>query len=570
MISTALRNTLQQGYNLSRLHKDGLAGITVGIVAIPLSMGLAIASGVAPEYGLYTAIVAGLLISLTGGSHVNISGPTAAFVVILLPITEKYGAGGLAIATLMAGLILVIMGLCRLGKLISYVPYPITIGFTTGIAVVIASLQLKNFFGLHHVHLPENFFARMGVIITSLPDLNIWDTLTAVVTLGTFLGWKQLKTTVPPHLPALIAGAGTSWLATHFADHAAIATIGSQFSWHVNGLSGSGIPPVAPQFILPWNLPDASGQPIGINFDLVHELMTSAIAIALLGALESLLCAVVADGMARTRHHSNGELIGQGLGNIVAPFFGGIPATAAIARTATSVRSGATSPIASFIHGLFVLAALLLLAPLLSDIPMASLAALLLMVAWNMSEAHHFVRILRIAPKEDIAVLLTCFSLTVVFDMVVAVIVGMLLAGLLLIKRISAMSTVKLSARSEPEEEGIDLPDTIKVYDINGPLFFGAAQKALSVLQKNHGHTQVIILNMANVHMLDMTALVSVENILLDLQKSNIGLVLNEVQPRLLLKMRKAGIRKQKNNIAFGRNMKESAQQALSLLMSRQ
>ncbi|WP_281647459.1 C4-dicarboxylic acid transporter DauA [Parendozoicomonas sp. Alg238-R29] len=569
MISTALRDTFRQGYDLSRLRKDILAGMTVGIVALPLSMGLAIASGVAPEYGLYTAIVAGFLIALTGGSRVNISGPTAAFVVILLPITAKYGAGGLAVATLMAGLILMIMGLCRLGRLIEYVPYPVTIGFTSGIAVVIASLQLKDFFGLSHITIPEHFFLRISTIATSLPQLSIWDTLIAVITLGVFLIWKRLKTSVPPHLPALLIGAGTAWLVLNNIDGTTIATIGSKFSWDVDGVSGTGIPPVAPRFILPWHLPDASGRPIGISFELIRELMTSAFAIAMLGALESLLCAVVADGMTRTRHHSNGELIGQGIGNLVAPFFGGIPATAAIARTATSIRSGATSPIASIVHGVFVLLAVLLLAPLLAHIPMASLAALLLMVAWNMSEAHHFVRIVRVAPREDIAVLLTCFGLTVIFDMVIAVTIGMLLAGLLLIQRISNLSTVNLYSAKEPNES-INLPSSIAIYDINGPLFFGAAQKALNALQKTDDHIQVMILDMTDVNMLDMTALVAVENILMDMQKRNIGLVLNGVQPRLLLKMRKAGIRRQKNNIAFGRNMQESSQHALTHLVSRQ
>ena len=560
MISTALTETLRQGYSLADLRRDILAGITVGIVALPLSMGLAIASGVAPEYGLYTAIVAGILIALTGGSRVNISGPTAAFVVILLPITSKYGLGGLAIATLMAGIILIAMGLCRLGRLIEYVPYPVTIGFTSGIAVVIASLQLKDFFGLPLTEIPEHFFERMVAIVSALPTLSIWDTLVAAATFSVFLGWRQLKSSVPPHLPALIVGAGLAWLIMQFADGATVMTIGSKFTWHTEGVSGTGIPPFAPQLIMPWNLPDASGQPIGLSFNLVRELMASAFAIAMLGALESLLCAVVADGMTRTRHNPNGELIGQGIGNIVAPFFGGIPATAAIARTATSIRSGACSPIAAIIHGLFVLSAILLLSPLLAHIPMASLAALLLMVAWNMSEVQHFVRIVKIAPREDVAVLLTCFGLTVIFDMVVAVSAGMLLAGLLLIKRISAMAQLNpgTSAGLSSDES---VPDGIEVYEINGPLFFGAAQKALSVLQQIDGSIRVIVLDMSRVNILDMTAIVAMENILMDMEKNNTRMVLNGLLPRLLLKLRKAGIRKS-DHIAFGRNMAESLQLA--------
>ncbi len=560
MISSALIDTFRQAYSFSHLRRDVLAGITVGIVALPLSMGLAIASGVAPEYGLYTAIVAGFVIALTGGSRVNISGPTAAFVVILLPITTKYGLGGLAIATLMAGIILVLMGLCRLGQLVEFVPYPVTIGFTSGIAVVIATLQLKDFFGLSLTHMPEHFLERVMALISVLPNLSLWDTLTASVTLGVFLFWKRLKVAIPPHLPALLAGVGTAWLILHFVDQASVATIGSRFRWQVDGLSGSGIPPIAPRLVMPWSLPGADGQPIGLSFTLIRELMTSAFAIAMLGALESLLCAVVADGMTRTRHRPNGELIGQGLGNIAAPFFGGIPATAAIARTATSIRSGARSPLASIVHSVFVLLAVLLLAPVLSHIPMASLAALLIMVAWNMSEAHHFVRIVKVAPREDVAVLLTCFSLTVIFDMVIAVTVGLLLAGLLLIKRIAAL----IEINPHPEQHHFQtphLPEGIDFYQVNGPLFFGAAQKTLGTLQQFDDKIKVIILDMSRVDMIDMTAIVAMENILLDLQKHNIGLILNGLQPRLLLKLRKTGVRKGEL-IGFGRTMEESIRKA--------
>ncbi|MGY0215847.1 C4-dicarboxylic acid transporter DauA [Endozoicomonadaceae bacterium StTr2] len=568
MIASALREALNEGYGRTHLKKDVLAGITVGIVALPLSMGLAIASGVSPEYGLYTAIIAGLLISLTGGSRVNISGPTAAFVVILLPITARYGLGGLAIATVMAGLILIIMGLCRMGRLVEYVPYPVTIGFTSGIAVVIASLQLKDFFGLENITLPEHLFGRLTELALALPQLNPWDTLVAVTTLGVFLGWKSLKTSIPPHLPALLAGVGAAWLITHNIDGSTIATIGSRFSWSVDGVSGQGIPPVAPRLVLPWNLPGINGQPIGLSHQLIRDLISSSFAIAMLGALESLLCAVVADGMARTRHNPDNELIAQGLGNLVAPFFGGIPATAAIARTATSVRSGARSPIASFTHGLFVLLAVLMLAPLLSYIPMASLAALLIMVAWNMSEAHHFARIMKVAPRQDKAVLLTCFALTVIFDMMIAVSVGMLLAALLLLKRISDLATA--NRVSEDNDDTItDLPATVAVYDINGSLFFGAAQKALGSLRNMDNRVRVTILDMSDVNMLDMSGIVAMENLLQDLQKRNTGLVIHGLLPRLIKKLNRAGIHATEDHIAFGHCMNTSASHARNLLLSR-
>ena len=505
MIASALFESLRQGYSNIDLRRDILAGITVGIIALPLSMGLGIASGVAPENGLYTAIIAGILIALTGGSRFNISGPTAAFVVILLPITTKYGLGGLAIATFMAGAILVVMGLCRLGRLIEYIPYPVTIGFTSGIAVVIASLQLKDFFGIPLTESPEFFFERITLLATSLPALNIWDAITALITLGVFLGWRQLKTTIPPHLPALIAGVTFSMLVMALNDNAFVATLGSQFTWQIGEASGHGIPPYLPQFVWPWQQPGADGLPIGLSFTLIRDLASSAFVIAMLGALESLLCAVVGDGMTRTRHDPNGELIGQGIGNLVAPFFGGIPATAAIARTATNIRSGGHSPIAAITHALFVLLSILLLAPVLAYIPMASLAALLVMVAWNMGEFHHFARITKVAPKADVAVLFTCFGLTVIFDMVIAVSVGMLLAGLLVIKRMTELTQLsEHSTDTLPPET--TLPEGVELYQVNGPLFFGAAQKALETLRKVDKSMQVIILDMSPVNMIDMTA----------------------------------------------------------------
>ncbi|OQX33958.1 MAG: C4-dicarboxylic acid transporter DauA [Oceanospirillales bacterium LUC14_002_19_P2] len=437
MFATAIKQSLQEGYRARDLRKDCVVGITVGIVAVPLSMALAIASGAAPENDLYTAIIAGFLIALFGGSRFNITGPTAAFVVILLPITQQYGLGGLMVATIMAGLILLAMGLLKLGKLIEFVPYPVTVGFTAGIGVVIATLQLKDFFGLTIHEMPELYLAKVQAMVLALPSLNIWDTLTASVTLATFLVWRKFSRRLPPHLPALIVGSLCAWIITQLVNNPDIATIGSRFSWSIEGMSGQGIPPLLPHFALPWNLPGPDGQPLGLSYRLIKDLMTAAFAIAMLGAIESLLCAVVADGMTRTRHNPNSELIGQGIGNIVAPFFGGIPATAAIARTATSIRSGSVSPVAAMIHALFVLLSVLLLAPVLSIVPMASLAALLMMVAWNMSEAPHFIRVVRVAPRQDVAVLLTCFALTVAFDMVIAVTVGMLLAGLLLITQVT-------------------------------------------------------------------------------------------------------------------------------------
>ncbi|MFP4611665.1 MAG: C4-dicarboxylic acid transporter DauA, partial [Thiohalophilus sp.] len=387
-----------RAYRLADLRSDLLAGITVGIVAVPLAMALAIASGVPPQYGLYTAIVAGLVIAVSGGSRFSISGPTAAFVVILLPITHAYGLGGLLVTTVMAGIILIIMGVARMGRLIQFIPYPVTIGFTAGIAVVIASLQIKDFLGLATGEMPQHFLEKMGVLLQALPTAHWPDLLIGLLTLSVLLFWSRLKSRIPGHLVALLLGSIAAWLLGVIWPAFSVATINTQFTYLLDGVQQHGIPQAPPLPLLPWNLPDAGGQPIGLSWQLVRELLPSAFTVAMLGAIESLLCAVVADGLTGTRHKPDTELIGQGLGNIVAPFFGGIPATAAIARTATNIRAGGRSPIAAIIHALVILLIVVSLAGLLGYVPMASLAALLLVVAWNMSEARHFVHILRVAP----------------------------------------------------------------------------------------------------------------------------------------------------------------------------
>jgi SulP family sulfate permease len=342
-----------------------------------------------------------------------------------------------------------------------------------------------------------------------------------------------------------------------------VATIGSRFTFEINGISGNGIPPIIPTFEWPWNLPGANGAPIGLSFELVRELLPAAITIAILGSLESLLCAVVADGMSGKKHNPNDELIGQGIGNIIAPLFGGIPATAAIARTAANVKSGGSLPLASVIHALFILVSILLLAPVLSYIPMASMAALLLMVAWNMSEAKHFIRSIKIAPRDDVVVLLLCFSLTVLFDMTIAVAVGMGLAAILFIRRSISLTQ---SSVLKQDHEGYHLPDSIILYDINGPLFFGSAQKALKTVTSVRPEVRVVILDMAEVTMLDLSAIIAMESIWNDLQKRNIGMVISGLQPRMILKLRRAGIRKQAGKAEFSRSLGESFAAAQKML----
>ncbi len=555
----ALRSMLATGPTGLNLRANLLAGLTVGIVALPLSMALAIAVGVPPQHGLYTAIVAGIVIALTGGSPVNISGPTAAFVVVLLPIVQDHGLGGLLLAGMLAGLMLIGLGVTRLGALIEVVPYPVTVGFTAGIGVVIATLQIKDLFGLDIAALDGHFTDKVASIVTALPTLRWEEAVIGALTIAVLLVWPRLDKRLPAPLVAVILGSAVAWAAGGLLDGFAVETIGSRFHYAIDGVTGSGIPPALPALTWPWEQTGPDGRPIGLSFELIRALFGAALTIAVLGALESLLCAVVADGMSGRRHDPNDELIGQGLGNLIAPLFGGIPATAAIARTATNVRAGATSPLASVVHALFLLAAVLVLADLLAYVPMASMAALLLIVAWNMSDAKHFARTLRIAPGPDRATLLACFTLTVLFDMVIAVGVGMALAGTLFIRRSIALTgaTVIDSPRSQHAHQA-GLPADVVVYDINGPLFFGSAHRALKSITAVNPGIRVVVLDMADVTMLDMTGIVAMESIVRGLASRGLKLVIVNLAPRMILKLRRAGVRQRPGTLELARGLEDA------------
>lgn len=547
---SALRQAFASGYSLNSLKGDISAGLTVGIIAIPLAMALAIAVGVPPQHGLYTVLIGGSLIALTGGSRFNVSGPTAAFVVILLPITQQFGVGGLLLCTTMAGVILIAMALLRAGALLQFIPYPVTLGFTAGIGVVIATLQIKDAFGLENIEPAANYIEQITALASAFPSIHLGDTLVAAITLAVLIIWPRFVPKIPGHLVALTVGSFVG-LALNNAD-ISVATLGQRFSYVVDGVSHPGIPPFLPSFMWPWEFSGPDGKPLVLSFELFRQLLAPAFAIAMLGAIESLLCAVVADGMAGTKHDPNGELLGQGLGNIIAPMFGGITATAAIARSAANVRAGAFSPIAAIIHAGVVLLAMLFLAPMFSHLPMAALAALLLMVAWNMSEPKHVVHTLRIAPRNDVLVLLTCLSLTVLFDMVLAVGVGLLLAAGLFIKSMSELTDTAPVSRDQHDLP--DLPDSVAVYAIRGPLFFGAAEKALSVLRKFNPEIRVMIIDLRAVPMLDMTALAALSNVLMDYQKNNIGIIFLGTSARVRHKMRRAGIRLEHNKLSYVSN----------------
>jgi sulfate permease, SulP family len=538
----ALREKFKEGYTASDLRMDLMAGIVVAMVAIPLGMALAIASGVAPHNGLYTVIIAGGVVALLGGSRCQVTGPTAAFVVVLAPIATKFGFGGLMIAGLMAGVLLILMGLARLGRLIEFIPYPVTTGFTAGIAVVIATIQLKDFLGLTVEQMPESYLERLAALIQALPTLSYREFSVGLFTLALLLFWPRFNKKIPAPLVALSFVTLGTLVAKNFWPDFQVTTIGSRFN---------GIPQKLPEFVLPWNLSDAKGQPLLLDFPTLRALFPSAFAIAMLGGIESLLSAVVADGMAGTKHDPDSELVALGVGNILCPFFGGVAATGAIARTATNIRFGAKSPIAAFIHAIFTLLVVLLFAPYVSYLPMAGLAALLLLVAYNMSETKHFIHIVKVSPRSDVIVLLLCFFLTVVFDMVVGVTVGVVLASLLFMKRMASLTRGRALVGEGRGEKLSQVPEDVIIYEIAGPLFFGAANRAVEALGDIKSEVKCVVFDMADVPAMDATGLVALESAARSLHSRDVKMVLAELQAQPKELIGKSGFLSQFGNVSI-------------------
>jgi sulfate permease, SulP family len=539
--ASALRAVFREGYGRADLRADLLAGLVVGVVALPLAMALAIAVGVPPQHGLYTAIVAGAVVAALGGSRLQVSGPTAAFIAILVPIHAKFGLSGLLVSGLLAGLILLGMGLLRLGKLIQFIPHPVTTGFTAGIAVVIATLQLKDLLGLELASTPEHFFDRLGAFWAARGTFSPWELLVGLLTLALLLTLPKLTKRVPAPLIALPLSALFALALAALLPGADVATIATRFHYEVGGQLLPGIPRLPPAPVWPW-LATVPGEPsLSLDWTTFRALLPGAFAIAILGAIESLLSAVIADGVKRTQHDPDSELLALGVGNVVAPFLGGIAATGAIARTAMNIRSGGRSPISALVHAATVLAAVLALAPLLGYLPMAALAALLLQVAWNISEAKHFAHTVRVAPRSDAAVLISVFVLTVVLDMVVGVTVGIVLAALLFMKRMAAVTQAHLVEENHPALPG-PVPRGVIVYDISGPLFFGAAQKAMSALAHIGDQAKAVVLELDEVHAMDATGLVALESALDQLARRRILAVLEGVQEQPLGLLQRAGV----------------------------
>lgn len=503
-----------------------MAGLIVGIVALPLAIAFAIASGVSPDKGLITAIVAGLIVSVLGGSRVQIGGPTGAFIVIVYAVVQEFGVDGLIIATFMAGIIMIGMGLARIGNLLKFIPHPLIVGFTSGIAIIIFSSQIKDFFGLNIDTVPADFIEKWKLYAVNFDSINWWSVGIAIVTIVLALGFHKVNKKIPGSIVAILI----TTLAVYFLN-IPVSTIETSFGEIPNKLSMPAFP--------------------NINFATVQKLIQPAFAIALLGGIESLLSAVVSDGMIGGRHRSNMELVGQGIANCASSMFGGIPATGAIARTATNVKNGGRTPIAGITHALVLLVIMLVLAPLAKLIPMACLAGILIVVSYHMSEWRQFRSLLK-GNKADVMILLVTFFLTVIFDLVIAIEIGIVLSSFVLMKRMSDTTTVELAQHlftnqydnSEVlfEEEVQVLPKGVTMYEIHGALFFGAAQTFQDTMSRLRDNPKVLILRMRHVLFIDATGVYRLKEVIKKFEDENTAVILSGVNKRVLADLEKGDI----------------------------
>ena len=519
-----LFSLLREGYTKEQFQGDLLGGLTVGIVALPLSIALAIASGVKPEQGLYTAIFAGLVIAVFGGTRAQISGPTGAFIVIVYGIVEKYGYEGLVVATLLAGLMLIVMGLARMGSFLKFIPYPVVVGFTTGIALIIFSSQIGDFLGMGLDKVPADFVTKWLVYLQHIGNVDLYTVLVGIGSLAIIIIWPRVTRRIPGQLVAIVLVTFAVW---YFA--VPVATIETRFGGVPSGLPVPRLPTV--------------------SWGMVQQMFSPALTIAILAALESLLSAVVADGMMGTRHRSNMELVAQGAGNIVSVIFGGVPATGAIARTATNIKAGAKTPVSAIIHCLFLLTVLLMIGKLAALIPMATLAAVLLVVAYNMSDWREFIHLLR-SPRGDVAVLLATFLLTVFVDLTVAIQVGILLAAFVFLQKMSTetqVSSLTVGLQDDDEAEGRDMsqiavPDGVEVFEVYGSLFFGAVAQFRESIRVVGKRPKVLILRMRNVLSIDASGIHILEELAREGRDKGSILIFSAVSRGVYRVMRKSGL----------------------------
>jgi len=511
---------VKEGISRQTLINDVMAGVIVGIVALPLAIAFAIASGVKPEQGIYTAVVAGFIISCFGGSRVQIGGPTGAFIIVVFDIVARYGYDGLAIATIMAGFMLLVMGFSRLGAAIRFIPYPMTVGFTSGIALIIFTTQIPDFFGLSLEKTSGEFIGKLAIYAEGMDTLNLQALAIGAATLAILLFWPKVTRKIPGSVVAILA---TTLLAALLGLD--VETIGSRFGSVPTSLPSPSIPK--------------------IDLETLKQLSSPAFTIAMLAAIESLLSAVVADGMIGKRHNANMELVAQGLANIVAPIFGGIPATGAIARTATNVKSGGTTPIAGIVHAATLLLILLFFGKWAVLIPMATLSAILMMVAYHMSEWRFFVKLLK-SPPADVAVMLVTFALTVFVDLTVAIEVGVVLAALLFMNRMANLTKIRRSTfdlENDPHALSCRLvPKGVEVFEINGPFFFGAANRFKDALRRVGSRPKVLILRCRHILMIDATALRALEELVEETQREKTQLILSGVHAQPLISLEQSGL----------------------------
>lgn len=533
--------TVMKGYTKEQFVKDVVAGIIVAIIALPLSIALALASGVGPEQGIYTAIIAGFIISFLGGSSVQIAGPTAAFATIVAGIVAENGMSGLATATILAGIILIVMGLLRFGSLIKFIPYTITVGFTAGIAVTIVIGQLKDFFGITYAQGTQavETMEKLKADVAFAGTVNWQAVIVGVVCLVVLIVWPKISEKIPGSLIAVIVGiVMVKGIGMH------VNTIGDLYT-----ISNALPKPVMPDFSL----------------ETVGRMLPDAFTIAILAAIESLLSCVVADGMVNSRHRSNMELVAQGAGNIGSALFGGIPATGAIARTAANIKNGGRTPVAGMVHAIVLLLVLVVLMPYAALIPMPTIAAILFMVAYNMCQWRTFVHLVKTAPKSDIIVLVLTFALTVIFDLVVAIEIGMILACLLLLRRMSEESEVKSWKYIEDENDPDSImlrkvPKHVRVYEISGPMFFGAADRIATISVKDF--TRCLVIRMRAVNALDATAMHSLEELYDKLSKKHIAVVFSHVNEQPMHVMQKAGFVEKVGSENFCEHIDEALERA--------
>ncbi|MCF8247786.1 MAG: sulfate permease [Saprospiraceae bacterium] len=525
MLKPKLLTVIQEGYTRQQFTADLLAGVIVGVVALPLAIAFGIASGVTPQQGLVTAVVAGFLISAFGGSRVQIGGPTGAFIVIVYGIVQEYGVDGLIAATMMAGVILMLMGFAKLGSVIKYMPWSLIVGFTSGIALVIFSSQIKDFFGLNMGTVPPGFIEKWAAYGQSFSSINWWATVIAAGTAALTFFMPKLSNRVPGSLVAILLATAAVQIF-----QLPVETIASKFGE---------IPSAFPSPHLP-----------NIDFQIFKKLLSPALTIALLGAIESLLSAVVADGMTGTNHRSNMELVAQGSANIASALFGGIPATGAIARTVTNVKNGGRTPVAGIVHAITLLLIMLFVGKWAKLIPMSCLAGILLVVAYNMSEWKSFVSMLK-GPKNDVLILLVTFFLTVIFDLTVAIEVGMVLAAFLFMRRMAQLSNIEsiriemddMDESDDPEAiSKFEIPKDVEVYEINGPLFFGASHNFKEVMRQINVNPKVLILRMRKVPMIDATGLYHLREFVKFLQLRKTKVILSGVNPEVQRELADGGL----------------------------